>query len=304
MFNHRVKNRIIQPPLRSDREKSRSAIPHGFCFLLVLAASVGCSHSQLVNESYPVTVAQSKRALKEMRVAPQSLQRPVVVLGGFMDPGLALGHVARQLRRVADEDQIISIGFAGHRTFEQCRDLVIEKVDQAYPSSDPIWTAPVDVVALSMGGLVARLAAAPGDKPTGRRLRIARLFTISSPHRGANMADLPRFDQRQVDMRSGSARLKQLDDELEHCDYNLIPYVRLGDQVVGASNAAPPGCVPWWLPNQPFSPAHLASHRDPRILGDIARRIRGEVSFTLPPPCPLPSGDDRLNNTNNDVAVP
>ena len=83
----------------------------------------------------------------------------------------------------------------------------------------------VDVVAISMGGLIARYAAMPLPDDS-RQLRIRRLFTISTPHRGAKLAALPTFDQRQIDMRPGSAFLASLDDALADADYDLLPYVR------------------------------------------------------------------------------
>jgi hypothetical protein len=34
--------------------------------------------------------------------------------------------------------------------------------------------------------------------------------------------------------------------------------------------------------------AHLAAHTDPRLLADIARRLRNETPFTTEPRTPLP----------------
>ncbi len=64
---------------------------------------------------------------------------------------------------------------------------VIDAVDQKFPSSDPEVTTEVDVIGYSMGGLAARYAAMPATAVnlSKRRLQIGRLFTISSPHRGA-----------------------------------------------------------------------------------------------------------------------
>jgi hypothetical protein len=65
--------------------------------------------------------------------------------------------------------------------------------------------------------------------------------------------------------------------------------VRRYDGWVGESNAAPPGWpAAWWVPNQPFQDAHIGCCTDPRIVADIARRLRGETPFTLNPPAPLP----------------
>jgi hypothetical protein len=63
-------------------------------------------------------------------------------------------------------------------------------------------------------------------------------------------------------------------------------YARLNDVIVGATNTAPEGAEPFWV-----SGSHLLSHirgrSDPRIIADIARRLRGEsglaVRGTAPP---------------------
>ena len=169
---------------------------------------------------------------------------------------------------------------------------MIEAVERRYPSSDPNETREVDVVAVSMGGVVARFAANPLPGAAGKRLRVARLFTISSPHRGAQMAALPALlGRKQLDMRQGSPFLSDLARrEAEGTAYQLVPYARLGDVIVGARNAAPAGVTPLWLPSLPLEPAHLGSSNDPRIVADIARRLRGESPLATDPRQPLPKG--------------
>jgi hypothetical protein len=118
-----------------------------------------------------------------------------------------------------------------------------------------------------------------------------RLITVSSPHRGAAWARLPALSRLHADMRGTSPFL----DELERAeatttadDYELVPYVRLGDRIVGAHNAAPAGTNAWWLPNQPLNLAHFAVNRDPRVRADVARRLRGETPLTKTPPAAVP----------------
>ena len=66
---------------------------------------------------------------------------------------------------------------------DEARTTVIEAVNKAFPSDDPQWTVPVDVVAISMGGLVARYAGVPArGEGDVRKLRVVRLFTLASPH--------------------------------------------------------------------------------------------------------------------------
>jgi pimeloyl-ACP methyl ester carboxylesterase len=200
---------------------------------------------------------------------------------------MVLGSDFRELTR--DESHVIGVSFFLCGTFDDCRKRVIDAVDKSFPSADPTWTTEVDVIAVSMGGLVARYAAAEPMKKdvSPRRLRIARLFTISSPHRGAALAGLPTLNRLQIDMRAGSNFLRKLDKSER--DYQLIPYVRLNDIIVGEENAAPAGGTAWWVPAEPFQDSHLFAIADPRIVADIARRLRGEPPLTVDPPAPLPA---------------
>jgi hypothetical protein len=42
------------------------------------------------------------------------------------------------------------------------------------------------------------------------------------------------------------------------------------------------------VPGKPFQDAHLMAMADPRIIADVARRLRGEPPLTSDPPEPLP----------------
>ncbi len=106
------------------------------------------------------------------------------------------------------------------------------------------------------------------------------------------MAALPTLDQRQIDMRPGSAFLAALNAEPHAADYDLHAYARLGDLIVGPERSAPPGLHPWWVANLPLSFSHLGASHDPRILADIARHLRGERPFSSRPPAVNPETAD------------
>jgi hypothetical protein len=255
---------------------------------IIAGALSACSADSPSNPSFALSYGDANTALKEMAKQPKPLQRPVVILAGLWDPGLATDHVADELRKVVDPSTLIlEISFVGARDFDQCRDRVLDAVNEAAPSSDPDWTTAVDVVAISMGGLVARHAAGP-RADDGQRLNIARLFTLSTPHRGANLAWANLGDRRIADMNGGSNFLLELDAELEGAEYEVLPYVRLGDSVVGVRNAAPQGRTAWWVQTPPFDMAHSRCAHDARILADIARRLRGEPAYATEPAAPLP----------------
>jgi hypothetical protein len=271
---------------------------------LVLPAVMGGCGVAGHNPSLALSRKDARCVLEQMREDPKPLARPVVVAGGIHDPGLISSRIARHLRRVCTNDEeVFSVSFfifdAG--TFDECRDKLIEAVEKRFPSPDETTTVEVDVVGFSMGGLVARHAARPRSDG-GRRLKIRRLFTIASPHRGARLANLPTFDRRKIDMRSGSEFLAALDTDLAEAEYDLYPYTRLGDLIVGAENTAPPGVTPWWVSNPMFSMSHVGASKDTRILADIASRLRDEPPLATSPPAPFEPPDAGQAASSEDAA--
>ena len=222
-----------------------------------------------------------------MRAQPHSAARPVVVVSGYVDPGIATLGLTQQLRGVLGDDaEIVTVSPGFTLTMRDARDMLIRKVE-TLPGTETggAWTVEVDVVAVSMGGLVAAYAAMPREDG-GRRLRIARLFTICTPHRGATLAAVPSLEPRVADMRKGSEFLAQM--ERTERGYELVPYGRLGDQIVGAENTAPSGMTPWWVETPALQLSHIDCYRDTRIVADISRRLRGEPGYTVGTPAPLP----------------
>ncbi|MBX3403729.1 MAG: hypothetical protein KF699_10005 [Phycisphaeraceae bacterium] len=254
--------------------------------LLLLLYAAGCSADSPANPSFPLTVAAAKAELAQMQESPRPASRPIIIIGGYADPGIIVSQLAAKLRRVlADETPIITVAPGWTWTMEDARRRLLDEVEAELARAEQELNIEIDVVAYSMGGLVARRAAMPDEKDQ-RRLSIVRLMTIATPHRGADWAQLPTLEDRVVDMRAGSAFLCALDE----CEqgFEVLPYCRLGDWIVGCENAAPPGRTAWWVPNQPLQFGHLDAHKDPRILADIARRLRGEEPFTTLPAADLP----------------
>jgi Putative serine esterase (DUF676) len=256
--------------------------------LFAIVVAGGCA-AEPENPSFPITADQAHQAIAQMRDDPRRLQRPLVVIGGFLDPDVSPLIYTCFFDQVTSGAKIIPVSVGFCESFTECRQKVIDAVDKACPSTDPQWTTQVDVVGASLGGLVARYAAAPSPDPAHpRRLQIARLFSISSPHSGALLAQSLGFTDYHREMRPGSPFLKTLAEEDAAATYQLYPYVHLNDHIVGDQYAAPPGRTAYWLSNGSLLPPHAAAMIDERILADIARRLRDEPSFTHFPPAPLP----------------
>ena len=260
------------------------------------AAQLGCAPQKGENPSFAFTIAEAEREMAAMRAEPKPFSRPVLVAAGFMDPGPGAAWTAGDLRKVTTTpEMVIEVPFMTARTFDACRARVIEKLEASFASGNDAETVEVDAIGVSMGGIVSRYAAMPGD---GRkRLNMKRLFTIGSPHHGAALAHLGKFDARARDMAPGSEFLRTLNEgtlELhEAMRYEVFAYVRLGDTLVGEENTRWLDGRVWWVENRPFEFPHAQAFNDPRFLADIARRLRGERAYATEPCAPLPPRADR-----------
>ncbi len=255
--------------------------------LLLVLMLGGCGFNLRMNPSFAITPHEAEDELTAMSSDRKEPVRPVVVAAGLFDPGIGSSTLAMRLERVLEPGApVISVSFIGVLTFDQCRERLIDAVEEEWPSAVDGETIEVDVVGVSMGGVIARYSARP--QPDGRRLRVRRLFTICTPHLGADLAWVPTFDRRIRDMRSGSAFLTLLNEQPVATDPEIVAYVRLGDAVVGPPNAIPAHGAAWWVAPQPLDLAHLFSSADPRIVADIARYLRDEPTYTTYPPTPLP----------------
>jgi pimeloyl-ACP methyl ester carboxylesterase len=266
-----------------------------FLWIAIVMAIAGCG-VEPVNPSFPVSIAGAKEILTEDAAHPVPLKRPLLIVGGFMDPGVAPLVLCSQYRAWTGDPRIIGVQLGWVSSFDQCRRDIISAVDRAFPCDEPGVTTEVDVIGVSMGGLAARYAAAEetsaGVRPA-RRLRIGRLFTISSPHRGALLADdIPiNLHPVQADMRENSPMIHWLNTRpIDPAEvYPIYCYTRLNDLYVGTRNAAPPGETAWWVAPPPLVTPHGGAFRDARILADIAARLRGEPPLTHEPPSPIPT---------------
>ena len=200
---------------------------------------------------------------------------------------MSSGGLAKRVRKLtgADEDRVISLSYMWGDDIPEIADGVARDVAEAFGSeideaTGMRWTTEVDVVAISMGGLVARTAFAdPTEvgRELGVRLNINTLYTLGTPHRGAKLAKWIRLDDASAQMKPGSDFLADLDDATlgEEHDLTIVPYATLRDTWVGASNSAPTGQDPIWVPGRLVLSHHLLT-LDKRIQADLGRRLRGE----------------------------
>jgi len=261
--------------------------------MALLAGAVGsaaisaCTATAPANPSFPLTSSEAKAALREMKETRVRQQRPLVIVGGYGDPGFATSSIRDVLEPLFIEPTIVVVNLDGVNTFDGARAKLIKAIQKALPSDDPTTLTETDVIGNSMGGVVAWYATdAPAGTPAAR---IATLYTIASPFQGAEVAKTFPLNDLVRDSQPGSPFLTRLAEDRQGRGPRIIPYTRSDDTYVGASNTAPMGELPWWVPAQPFRSGHMTSFNDERILADIARRLRHEAPFTTEPRSPLPT---------------
>lgn len=227
---------------------------------------------------------------RELAANPKPLPRPVIVFSGYRVPGIFGGQLASNLARLTtgstDNFRMFAYPFDGD--IEPLVNRLAGIIGNEFGldgSSDS--TVPVDVIGISMGGIVGRLAAARArSRPKGvPRVEVRRLFTIGTPHRGARLALKIHVDRAATDMQPESSFLANLNELAKSDDYELIPYATLNDITVGASNCSPPGTDPIWVQGTRLF-AHTTITMHPALMLDIALRLRGESPLSAPSPIP------------------
>ena len=272
--------------MRCIQDTTRRSTLAAFLAALIVALPAAISGCALpIQPGFPISESQAQTARRAMERDPKPLDRPLVVLGGYRAPYSLVGRLAGRLTKMTSGVRADALGvpFIFDDSIEEAADHAVANIEERWPSDDLDWTIEVDVVGISMGGLAARHAWASAqcaDGSTRKRLRIVRLFTIATPHRGAVLAETLAPDTAARQMRAGSVFLMALDQADIDRDFELICYARTNDAIVGARRSAPQGETPYWV-HGPWLMSHLTVSRDWRIAVDIARRLRGEAPFAL-----------------------
>ncbi len=216
-----------------------------------------------------------------MAANPKKLQRPVLVLGAYHAWAPVSWAMAQKVRRLtgANEREVVSVPFLFETSLHAAAVKGARVAVEAWGLGTGGASVPVDVVGISMGGLVARMVLAGDNAGLGlpqemARIDARRIFTFGSPLRGARVALRVRPDRAARDMRPGSPLLRRLDANAAGAD--LICYGQVRDRIVGATRTAPEGMEPIWSGGTLLM-SHFTTPHNPWFLADMARRLRGET---------------------------
>src|SRR5690349_2954755 len=76
--------------------------------LMLAGFLVGCAGDP-VNPSFPTKLEAAKHDLKRIEAAPKPLDRPLVVVGGYLDPGIAASWLRWEFSTLTSDQRILSI---------------------------------------------------------------------------------------------------------------------------------------------------------------------------------------------------
>ncbi|MEM8873948.1 MAG: hypothetical protein AAGD32_06775 [Planctomycetota bacterium] len=234
---------------------------------LMVFSVLGCATES--PERFSVDSVTAEQRIAELREMPVKLERPVVILDGFLDPGVGSLAYRKEIREITGDDRVLRVAFFTAGSLAECRDKALAAIEEAFPGE------PVDIIGISMGGAVAFFVADTDD------VEVERIFTLSSPLRGASLANLPTWMTLQKEMRPGSDAMNLLAEMIERFDGQRVHYAGVSDKTVKQEEAAPAGESAYVLPNDgPARFGHTGVIRDPRVRLDIFLRLRDAEPIT------------------------
>lgn len=235
----------------------------------------------IINPDFPASVREAKALARSLRANPKPLARPVLVLDGWHGPLLPSQRSAWNLSRHTSgrRRDFLAVGYPWAFSVEHAARCAMYWLERRG------WLdREIDIVGISMGGIVAR-AITSGVLGVGGpdRVRAVRVFTFATPHTGAILADRVAVDRAARQLRRGSDLLKRLDDALSSKSYDLYCYALLRDWLVGATRTFPSGTQPYWVDPEGLQRpiAHFVSPYEHRLGLDVALRLRGEAPIAV-----------------------
>jgi pimeloyl-ACP methyl ester carboxylesterase len=243
------------PPCPADEDERAPWAARAWAF------AVECAVTALLALATPL-------GFRRPRVRPLDgeARPPVVLVHGYAQHPANFLWLARRLR--ADGWHVYTVGHTPVRgDIERSAHRLAEAIDRIRRASG---AAQVDVVAHSMGGLVARACI----RARGHASGIGRLVTLGTPHRGTEIFPRFRLDPMVGQMRPGAPLMTRLADD--------DPVPRLADciSIYSADDAVvvPPGAAyyPGALNIEVRGLGHLSLLFSPRVYALVRENLAAE----------------------------
>ena len=224
-----------------------------FCAALVVAG--GCRGREF---------REAEERLRVLATRPRRLERPVVLVHGWLDGPRRFRKMIAHLETCApgSEKKIHCVSLDGSGPIDGLAERVAR---ECAPLGE------VDVIAHSMGNLVARQA----DGKHG--LKIKRLFSLAGPHTGGRFAFLIHRVHDQVrDMDARSVFIRKLNSNSKSMDFKIVTFRVRGDPLVSRTSAHFVGSEHHELRRLLFRKAHKHLPQDERVIAYILEALLTE----------------------------
>lgn len=234
-------------------------------FVLVLgtAGCVGLEERRAARADAAQEMDAARAGLWRLAENQRTLPRPLILLAGWNDDPVLWGEFRHWLARCATDldGRVFAPDLRGPGGVKGAADRLAAQFE---------GLGEVDVVAHSVGGLVAR-EAARGERGA-KRLKVVRLYTMGTPHAGTKWSKyhpiLPLREQV-ADCAPGSEFLCALTADPTSCEMSICSCWAEGDIVITRASATAAGEEHRVYSQAEKHRVHEKSIRDPRWARDV-----------------------------------
>lgn len=239
----------------------------------MLAAAGGCvglDERRAVMDDAAREQSEARAGLWRLAENRKALPRPLILLSGWNDDPVLWGEFRHWLGRCATDldGRVFAPDLRGPGGVKGAADRLAAQF---------AGLGEVDVVAHSVGGLVAREAARGGRG--AKRLRVVRLYTLGTPHAGTKWSKYHRIlplHEQVADCLPGSDFLASLAADPTSSEMPICSSWAEGDIVITRESATAAGEEHHVYARAEKSRVHHRSIRDPRWVRDVIGALLGE----------------------------
>ena len=99
-----------------------------FC---IIAGLAGCATQ--ANPSFPTNLQAASSDLDRMQAAPHALHRPLLIIGGMLDPGFSTTFLRARFGDITGDKRVISVPIGECLSIDACCEKAIRAVDEPLP---------------------------------------------------------------------------------------------------------------------------------------------------------------------------
>ncbi len=220
---------------------------------------------------YPLGVLKGSERFAEKHPVYAPNKRPILLVHGIIHNPSAFIQLRRKMIQIGWKN-IFTVNYATrHGQVGKMVDQLSRRVDEILSTTH---SDQIDIVAHSLGGLVARYYMAAGEG----RGKVRKLITLGSPHKGTFLSPLLRtmtLGSLHRDLRAESSFIRSLNDASLPRETEVVSIYSKFDWTVWPSS----NCVADGLPSRSFrnievnSVGHMGLLYSPEVLNQVMKNL-------------------------------